>query len=1181
MSSFPGFGLFKRAKAKSRKEVQPLSIVTASMPSSSVDSAVLSSANRTPASGAESYMMRAIPYSPDCHGDSSAAGFPASGNFYPSANFSSPSSNSQTAFHGHVSPLQSSASPMSPNLQSGPLPSSSAQIPIRSPTLSYGHIREREFSQDPTFAPRNLETVTEQSSQGHRRSASSKDVRSDNFANCSYESAPSESPSLPFGVSIAREEFARRLLTNVHGRTAHTPMPDERTWTPRENSDTDSLYSGDLQEQTFPNISGSEQHSNEPPKTPLPRLPSDTNQHQEHLVRHEISTTTDQYSRSSESYGNTRNLLGLPASRLATGQTPEQSYARLSIIDQDGSVVSQPLSEAETRDLERDIDRNLRRSGTGNMASERDSYRDTHDHIGRMSIEYSADPGPGSSQRSSLNGFNLSPPQEADDQQELGFGREGRLGFYQDRPPPRSGTPPLLFGRRGLDMSESAPQGIRSNGRLAQVLAASRLRSNSRLTKATEGDDEGDWETEAGSGSFSRHAVRAAIAHAGTGSSLADNSDSGSLSASKVTKTSSMERVVQPPAHARYSQNWNLLQDKQTGNMVLMPGYERPTGAEFHNVNALKPVATRRSPYQHPSPLSIEHRHTLSSSPQRSSAQVAPLFAKASKLEPRSKRSKRPMRENIDLQLVSHESPLSRAMMSGFGSGVLPDRETMMGYSRERKEVSYPSSGWLSTSMSGSLSNSNEFLDRAGSHAKLTTLSAKPVLTATPQSTRTRQVGSSLAGASDLVATSPFDQHSPRQYTPPRELSLPSTYPSPIGASSSSPQFSPLATPSSRDRLGRKHTHNHTPTPSSTSHSAKILHRRTFDGSMNSAEVRAANDTMNERLRRYPGTRNLTMYDEEQEALLLASSHANLSPEIRRHRQDLVNHSLLKPLPEPPFTEPKRLSVPLELISKGSSSKTTNNLSTSVELKVGATAPQLSQASSGHHIRQRSIHRYSSTGDLALDVKTDEGDFIQPAPLSPTRLDRTRALPLSSKPEPVFEVNLAIELGNVNPNPSQDHHGADTPAPWNGGPYGDFILRMRDLPTPQLTRPIPRRCRSGQRQRQFAREEPPHLYEGYRRSVARVDSPRLHQLPRLTRNEAVELQREVSRKYLFWFANPLLFVLLPLLGYGSLDGLMVWHTNGAIANFGAQEKVLAWWIAGGLCGCWAIGAVVGLIFMLR
>ena len=1118
---------------------------------------------------------------------------------------------------------------MSPRLPPGPPPISPAEIGVKFPTQTYGPGVERRIFLDPFRArPSKFDDLEEAT--GKSSKVPNPSDRAPNnpleAATATSSTAQNNPHDLPFGLSIKRAEVTANVAGDRYDKQQTTSL-GEWAWTPRGSFDEDegSLYSGDAEAQ--PDSSGSA------------RLPP-----------------TTQYSHSTE-YGNTQNLPGVRASGLPPGQISGQTYARLSVIDQDGSVVSQPLSEAETREVEREIQTHISQSSISIQEN-----RERHDRVGRVSIEYSADPRPGSSQgSSSLGGFDFFP----DDQVDLGSGR-----------PPRSGTPPLLFGKRALDTtnvsrSESG-QNIRSNGRLAQVLAASRLKSDSRLAKATEVDDEADWVTETGSGNFNRRAVRAVIAQAGVGSSLADNSDSGSLSPSKVTRTSSIEQaeqVVQPPSHARYSQNWNLLQDRQSGNMVLMPDFERPPGIGLYSANVLAPVATRQSTYQHPSPLSKKRRHPLtSSSPLRSSARVAPLFENSSNFEPWSKRSLEPKGEKPSAMKVLDESPLSRAISSGFGTGMTEndDSNLVSKPNTDRKEVSNVSSAWMSTSMSASLSGSSELPDRAGSFAKLTALSAKANLTGTPERMGMRLAGSSLAdprSSSPDLPDSPDSTHSSfdqRDYILPRKLSfsrghsshraqlsqhgypirrqlsslntssypspprqssqrgypLPvqqsshSDYPSPLRypSSSSSPQQSspsgyedPLPYPlpvhysSSRghpsplqqsspsayhtplqqlsptghpspigqfspsEHSGRNYPRTHVPSKPKASRSAKMLHRRTYDGSMNSEEIRASNDAMSERLRRYPGTRDLSMYDEEQQALLLATTNTNLSPEVRQHRQDLVDHSLLQPLPEPPVTEPRRLSVPLELITKGGSSKMASQLSPSTEMNAGRTSPQLNPTSPGHHIRRRSAHRYSSTGDLVLDVNSDEGEFVKAAPLSPPRLHPGQLTRSSSA-----QTN--------QPEPAASETGQGHQAPWDGGPYGNFILQMRGAPTSQLMRPVPR-------PRPIARASSPHLQRRYNLPVARVESPHLYQPPRLTIDEAEELQKAISRKYLYGLANPFLFFVLLLLGHDLLDGLMAWHTNGEVASFGAREKTLALVFAWGFLAGWVavVAVVAGLL----
>lgn len=1176
------FGFFKRPRSKSEKQVRPPRTVF-----SDLSSAYSAIAGRSP--------NRPSAAPSDSAGNAEASGIvspksrdrtsplrtiPDSSHLPVTHDFFQPGPSSPLVSRGHVSLLPSSPPPFSPGLPAGPPPIRPSEIGTKFPTLSYGPGVERRVFHDPHIrSPRlSLEnTMTDKDHHAHRRSASMTDLRflypnHPSPLNFSRPAGPTYSPNFAFDPSGVRVDFATHtyfgpqnfeqphvglptfrfpeLLTEeeqarafsindvsedrvedllppnvlLESRAQDSPdyvrdlrsemgdfMRNEETsgseayqnidayeqgeehdndvdvsyesnreiepdasrydiqsthsrhssgtsslgqyiWSPRG-----SLYADSVDVEAQPYVhSSTTQGPAGPPSTPLPQLPSQGFRSIDRRAYRDISTTTEQYSHSSESYGNTRNLLGLPPTRIPSGQTSGRSIARLSITDVDGSVHSRSLSEVETHQLEDDIRAHLQPIDETNVLAGSLSISDL------SSESQAGEAGPGSSQGSSSFGLEIQAPHEGLDR------REGRQSFFDDSCSPsrvRSSTPPLLFGRRALgsnnvDFPEPMPSEVRSNGRFAQALAAAGSRSDSRSTKAIARDEDGDWETDTGSGAFSRQLVREAMAQGETGSSYADNSDSGSLSQSKVIKTSSVEHVVQHSPHARYSQNWTLLQDRESGNMVLAL-----------DPQALTSAAATRSPYHHPSPLSKEHTHPYYSSPRlRMSRQVSPLFDKSSRFEARSARSHQSrVREEITNKNFDNESPLSRAMLSGFGTGSMSNddrRDKVSSRGAGRQGRAYPSSAWLSTVDGDALSDHSDFSSGSGSFAKVTTLGAKANVTGTPEGSGAHQVGISLADASSpIVASSPFVQHIPRTQNPSHDQ---------ISHHNQSSPLNPFSRLNQTSHLNQSSPVN----PSSLLNQSSSSH-------------------------------------------LLQIGEASKSG-----------------------SEPSRLPVAPVSLTRGSSTMA-NTPPNTVGMRVGGSMPQIFSNSPGHQVRKRSP---PSTGDLAINIGSDDSHLVRTPTPNPPRSGDFDVLAASTK-------DAATETGQAQ---SQADPGYPGGLPYDSM-YGDFLREMRGESVVRAVRPLVR-------QRQ------------YNRPIARAESPHLHRIPRLTIDETLVRQKELSRAYLWGFVA--VFPLLLLFGHGMLDGVMAWHTGGEVTAFRDEDKVVALWVGyGAFAGVFA-GLCVVLAFLL-
>lgn len=89
------------------------------------------------------------------------------------------------------------------------------------------------------------------------------------------------------------------------------------------------------------------------------------------------------------------------------------------------------------------------------------------------------------------------------------------------------------------------------------------------------------------------------------------------------------------------------------------------------------------------------------------------------------------------------------------------------------------------------------------------------------------------------------------------------------------------------------------------------------------------------------------------------------------------------------------------------------------------------------------------------------------------------------------------------------------------------------------------------------------------------ESPRLQQVVNLSTDEITKLQKNVSRQWLGLLL--ILFPMLLLFGYGLLDEIADWHTNGKVTSFGHKEKKIALFLSYGLMTFWMVLLVLALV----
>ena len=359
----------------------------------------------------------------------------------------------------------------------------------------------------------------------------------------------------------------------------------------------------------------------------------------------------------------------------------------------------------------------------------------------------SADAGPGSSQTSS----SLSTDRYGSDPSNH-KARFGNHGLPSSRA--RCPTPPLLFGKHAISEPKklditSMPALGSSHSRFDYNEKAIRLPRTSRLPTALCSLVEQDWETVSAETEADTHAFNSITLNTKTGSSLADNSDSGTLSLLKETPYPfhgvKARPVMQHPAYPRRNHSFILLRNSQTGDLVQIPQYEYACGGRLPNSNSSAQSISKvraDSTYQHPPPLRAEHGHPFDSSP--------PIIC-----------FKKPSATNIEDLCESPSSELSQGVqeveeeqtqnplykttqdMSHFHHPIVNQNQRTM----DLKEQSGQSSAWLSTV--SEVTSSEPSLPRNGANStKMIVLDRNKCVNGTLERGGNRELGSSLADSS-------------------------------------------------------------------------------------------------------------------------------------------------------------------------------------------------------------------------------------------------------------------------------------------------------------------------------------------------------------------------------------------------------------------------------------------------
>ena len=306
----------------------------------------------------------------------------------------------------------------------------------------------------------------------------------------------------------------------------------------------------------------------------------------------------------------------------------------------------------------------------------------------------------------------------------------------------RAPTPPLLFGRgpTSTDQSlHSIPE--RADSRLKKAMKEVGLKSQNRLDEAvqnvnkghvqltrtnTTGSDNKDWETVSDMKLLGAHNTKTLDETEGTGSSLADYSDSGSIAAGRQghPRISSIASGRANPflSSTNYHQAYVLVQDATTGETISVP--QVPIDA--HNT------------YHHPVAMS-GHRNPFTSSPPE-------LSQNKSMLTPDTDSALTDAFDNMVESYGSHNESKETPEQSSHGANFVKN--------------GHSSSGWISTVSEPESRKDKPAAIRAGSFAKVAVLGWKGNVTGTPEGSNAREVGSSLADSSSPPAPPSSEQPS-------------------------------------------------------------------------------------------------------------------------------------------------------------------------------------------------------------------------------------------------------------------------------------------------------------------------------------------------------------------------------------------------------------------------------------
>ena len=813
---------------------------------------------------------------------------------------------------------------------------------------------------------------------------------------------------------------------------------------------------------------------------------------------------------------------------LSETRTPFRHFGRVSGVVSDGTL-SRPMSEIEVLEsLNELVQSNLRApsiSETSSLAAfksanieERITTRQPAATFLKREVgDPVIDSGPGSSQTT------------------LSSSREISLGDLSVRksrnevngkpvPRTRAATPPGLFGRAVTPVttssSETHPPLIRKNSRLAQAAAAAGIKENGRLGRALAASPDQDWLTETDA-KTSREDTRVTHIHSATGSSLANNSDSGDLSSTSqdghpitdVGKGDSMRH----PSHPRYNHSWALLKNQQTGSLAIFPDYVSREGKRLPNAMNVSQARSFTTPgpsphYQHPKPLPKEHPNPLGSSPIITPSRIELReIAQGHDLTTHQKRMEFEMTDS-EYSYVSgeaeKENPRQKSMSTPHS--VIRDQENadsvLEALGRLNRMDQAPSSTWLSTVSEAPTEQPSSPL-RISSFAKMSVLGPKGNLTGTPEGYGAREVGSSLADNSSPAAN--FSSSPPI---------IPSS-PPPHRDSSSADYITPISKPENAMQAFHQHIENMDPDYSNLKKLRPVRAHDSF-GYMSSTDERI----------NWP-------WDD--------------SPSMHAHESQIKDQPLgLKGLTSSLFTKsevssPGDDNAPMKPLL-GPSKSPFENIDGREEVDWLKYLPALGRPKRPPH-RRRSSSESESRLDTSPSAKKVSG--IQHAQ-GLGHQKRRSARGFSVRERGGVE-DLEIGIAQMNEQKDEEYPLRPLRPQISEGSIRFSHYRISHISTP--TPLLDHGAFGPKKARRYALRRPELRTNPYTRPVARMESPHLYSLPCRPDSAVYRHQLRCSRMW------ALLCVLIPFLGllfgHGYLDGIMSWHSNGNIRTFRKEEKV--------------------------
>lgn len=850
-----------------------------------------------------------------------------------------------------------------------------------------------------------------------------------------------------------------------------------------------------------------------------------------------------------------------------------RSLARVSWISSDGSRGSRMLSDQETQELQDRIRKGFemrslssKRSSTGEPAL--GFYTEEFQHTGSLSVSYPEE---------ELDSF---VNQESNDSVVYCM---GPAGHKCDATCPYIISLRTQEARRAARTYEGPPQEIEPH-------------SSSLEHKLSEEIEDDDWVTEALSQTAGNHDHNGKTK--GAGSSLADNSDIGNLSSPRRRPLPLRTPLVHP-AHPRYAHTYSVLKDKKSGEDVLVPEY-RYGGAAFPYRNVATTPLPSAPKYQHPTPLSKEHTNPFTSSPPslNSATRRADIRRQALSSAENCSIVAHDSRSHVEEDYVTHRG-MRPTYQPPFSGMTMKDGERDISHSSFQgfDTDALNTKGWFQQAYDGPLNRYHE-LTAVNSRANRVSPDLEIGLMRGSSLGMKRETGSSLADNSSPGVN--FSSSS--AYRPPSPVAKASPFiwtPQPIAVRPAFSEHSPvspfsqptflrsqqalaLTTP---EKLGIT-TSTLPPSATQTVKTLNTFHRRTHDGISGSLD--STHDDFFERIRNHPVTRDSSIYEDYDYDLDQVSPVASgfASTDLDKHRQDLVEHSLLQRAPSP--VKKRRHTAPLEKFTieeppatYQAQKKTAFPFVTDI---TNTASKLLERTTWDNQLKTRSaacrqkVQEKMAAMDNNQYYAVNETPPVPPSPVAETHPPNAQQ-PL---PNGYLEVDSGAETDSrtppyravVQPEDMRDQarveewvnlRAATDPSPTQVNADREMNDYLRNTRGPRVARPIPRR----------PREE---IVEPGR-AIARAESPHLHPSPRqLRENQAKELNDR--HHYISGLVFIVCVVFPPfalIYGYGYADGIVAMQTDGELLGFHeGYKKAAVWW---GWGACVALFAVIIFFFI--